>query len=116
MRLRYSDKVNIQLKIPSTIPDQKVPPLLFTSLLENAFKHGISYKKDSFINITLSFSARQLIFMIENSNHARHNKEEGSGIGIKNTRKRLDLMYKENYKLDIVDLEDIYRATLTVPL
>ena len=51
MRLRFSDKVKINVEIPSEIPDKSIPPLLFTSLLENAFKHGISYNKESFINI-----------------------------------------------------------------
>jgi sensor histidine kinase YesM len=43
MWLRYSDEVKITLKVPEKLPDKSIPPLLFISLLDNAFKHGISY-------------------------------------------------------------------------
>lgn len=67
MRLRFSEKVKITVTIPTIVPDKTIPPLLFTSLLENAFKHGISYKSESFINLNLSFTDTSLIFNIENS-------------------------------------------------
>lgn len=116
MRLRFSDKVKINVEIPSVIPEKTIPPLLFTSLLENAFKHGISYKSDSFINIHLSFADDKLTFEIENSNHLKVINEEASGIGIENTKKRLNLLFKNNYNLTISDTEKIYCVTLTIPL
>ncbi|MBD0777889.1 histidine kinase [Maribacter sp. ANRC-HE7] len=115
MRLRFSDKVVIEVDIPNVIPDKSIPPLLFTSLLENAFKHGISYNKDSFIHITMSFTDDQLNFRIENSNHSKK-AEEPSGIGIENIKKRLDLIYNKTYSLDIVDVGGKYSVTLNIPL
>ena len=115
MRLRFSEKVKITFEIPSEIPDKKIPPLLFTSLLENAFKHGISYKEASFINISLSFSEGKLHFEIENSNHKK-TSEDASGIGIENTKKRLALLFKDNFDFNISETNDIYKVNLSIPL
>lgn len=115
MRLRFTDKVVIDVDIPTVIPDKSIPPLLFTSLLENAFKHGISYDKESFIHVEISFTENQLTFGIENSNHSK--KADGhSGIGIENIRKRLDLLYDKAYSLDIVDDGGRFMVTLKIPL
>lgn len=115
MRLRFSDKVKINVEIPSETPEKSIPPLLFTSLLENAFKHGISYKSTSFINVSLSFSENNLNFEIENSNHPK-NSDEASGIGIENTKKRLNLLYKDNFDFTISETPDIYKVNLNIPL
>lgn len=115
MRLRFTDKVNIDIDIPEEIPDKSIPPLLFTSLLENAFKHGISYSHTSFIKIMMSFTENQLNFKIENSNHKK-DTDLASGIGIENTRKRLDLLYKNEYELSISDTKEKYIANLNIPL
>ena len=115
MRLRFTDKVTIDVDIPKEMPDVSIPPLLFTSLLENAFKHGISYNHPSFIKITLSFTENKLNFSVENSNHPKKT-EAASGIGIENTRKRLDLLYKEEYDLAISDTGEKYAVNLNIPL
>jgi len=115
MRLRFTDKVNIEVDIPDDIPDKSIPPLLFTSLLENAFKHGISYNQTSFVKIVMSFSENRLNFTIENSNHPR-DTEASSGIGIENTKKRLSLLYKDNFDLEILGEKEIYKVNLNIPL
>ncbi len=81
MKLRYSDKVKITLDLPDQLPDKSIPPLLFTSFVENAFKHGISYQHSSFINITFSIDDDQLNFEVRNSNPGLTKKDEPSGIG-----------------------------------
>jgi LytS/YehU family sensor histidine kinase len=115
MKLRFSNKVKIKVDIPSEIPDKSIPPLLFTSLLENAFKHGISYNKNSFITILMSFSEDKLQFEIENSNHKKIT-EEASGIGIENTKKRLALIFKNNFDFTISETKEIYKVNLNIPL
>lgn len=115
MKLRFSNKVKINIEIPSEIPDKLIPPLLFTSLLENAFKHGISYNKESFINILMSFTENQVHFSIENSNHPKK-EEEASGIGIENTKKRLALLFKDNFDFNISETNEIYKVKLNIPL
>ncbi|MEM7483840.1 MAG: histidine kinase [Bacteroidota bacterium] len=115
MRLRFSDKVKIEVDIPNEIPDKSIPPLLFTSLLENAFKHGISYNNLSFIKIAMLFPEDRLSFRVENSNHSKKT-EAPSGIGIENTRKRLDILYKKEYDLNISDDGETYTINLNIPL
>lgn len=116
MRLRFNEKVKISLSMPQSIPDKKLPPFLFISLIENAFKHGISYKDKSYIIVDLALRENQLVLMVKNSKNDSKSSEEFSGIGVENTRKRLELIYGNNYHLDIVNDINEFRVNLTIPL
>ncbi len=116
MKLRFSEKVRITLNLPTVVPDASLAPFLFTSFIENAFKHGISYKNDSFIIIDLIPGQERLLFTVKNSKNDNKKIVEFSGIGIENTRKRLDLLYGEKYHLDIIDNEDLFTVNLSVPI
>ena len=119
MKLRFTEKVKVSLEIHSDDPGISIPPLLFTSLLENAFKYGVSYKEKSFIDISLSTGTDKLTFDISNSIIAGKNKlqdRENSGIGLENTRKRLDLLYGKGYQMDVTDTGGIFRVTLILPI
>ncbi|MEI8006840.1 MAG: histidine kinase [Bacteroidota bacterium] len=116
MKLRFSEKVRITLNMPTVVPDASLPPFLFTSFIENAFKHGISYKNESFITIDLIPGQERLLFTVKNSKNDNRQIVEFSGIGIENTRKRLDLLYGDKYHLDIIDNEDLFTVNLSVPL
>jgi LytS/YehU family sensor histidine kinase len=114
MKLRFSDKVKIEVKIPQEIPPLRVHPMLFISLLENAFKHGISYKNESFIHIEWVFTPSSILFEISNSKHPNNVKEEVSGIGVENTRKRLELLYSNRYRMNIEETDTVYTVSLTL--
>lgn len=116
MKLRFNERVTISLKLPDVIPDKNIPPFIFTSLIENAFKHGISYKEKSFINIDLSTSGGRLLLVIENSKSEKYQEKEFSGIGLENTQKRLALLYGSNFQLDITDKKDNFIVNLSIPL
>ena len=116
MRLRYSDKIEIQLRIPPQLPDKLIPPLLFTSFVENAFKHGISYQKSMFIHISFQYSDDGLHFHVRNSHTGAKSEAGHAGIGIVNSKKRLDLLYGDEYTLDIEDKEDEFIVNLTIPV
>lgn len=115
MRLRYPDKVAITFDAPSAVPDLLLPPLLLIIFVENAFKHGISYCNDSFINISFRIEDGRLVFKCRNSKNMNMNCEKG-GLGLVNVRKRLDLLFAQNYRLDITDGADVYEVTLSLPL
>ena len=115
MRMRYPEKVAINLNIPSSIPDQQVPPLIFISFAENAFKHGVSYKQESKIDIAITVSDKEVAFSCANNKVAASDAPEKGGIGIENTLKRLDIIYGKNYSLNITDTEEDYRVNLSVP-
>lgn len=116
MRLRFSQNVNITLDIPEVLPNKTIPPLLFTSLLENAFKHGITYGKASFIHISVLFSENTMVFKVVNSKVEKENKQQSSGIGIINLKKRLDILYNDSQNLDILDGEKEFTVTLNLPI
>jgi two-component sensor histidine kinase len=116
MKLRFNDKVKIVLNLPTIIPERTIPPFLFTSLIENAFKHGVSYREDSFIDIDLMTDDERLILIIKNSKKETGMDKDFSGIGIENTRKRLHLLYGTNYQLDIIDNKDLFTVSLSIPL
>ncbi|WP_430814052.1 response regulator [Carboxylicivirga sp. RSCT41] len=116
MRLRFEGKVDIQLNIQEALPACSIPPLLFTSLLENAFKHGIGIDKTSFIHIDIKAEENNFLFEIKNlipDQSTSANKQ--AGIGIVNTRKRLDLLYRDKYELKITERDNVYTARLKVP-
>lgn len=115
MRLRYSDKVDIRTDRDEILPDALIAPLITITYVENAFKHGVSYQHRSFIHITTHVADGRLLFTCENSKHKESTEEHG-GVGLANTRKRLDLIYGNDYTLDINDREDTYFVRLDIPL
>lgn len=115
MQLRYTDKVKITVDVPEEAPDVTIPPLMLISFIENAFKHGISYQHDSFIDIKLELKDNNLLFTCRNSKAEMPNQEKG-GVGLANVKQRLDLLYDKNYTLQIKDEADIYIVELKLPL
>ena len=115
MQLRYTDKVRIQLDLPTEVPDRQIPPLILITFIENAFKHGVSYQHESFIEVRMAVEGDSLIFECRNSKAEVPNEEKG-GVGLSNVRKRLDLLYEQNYTLSIHDEPQVYTVELTLPL
>ena len=115
MKLRYTDRVAINLNLPKNVPNSEVPPLVFITFVENAFKHGVSYQQQSFIDISVSIEDNKLHFSCRNSRIAQDEDKHG-GVGLQNVRKRLDLIYGKHYQLDIKDEADAYSVDLTLQL
>jgi len=116
MKLRYTENINITLNIPDRIPEKRIPPLLFTALIENAFKHGISYKTRSFIMIDFVIDENRLVLMVKNSIGNSEKQDSPSGIGIENTRNRLELLYGKTYHLDILNDGKEFNVNLSIPI
>lgn len=116
MKLRFLDEVEIKLNLPKAPPDIFIPTLLFTNILENAFKYGISYEQKSFVHINLYIHKNELEFTIQNSVHKKLRSVENTGIGIENTEKRLSLLYHDNYVFTHTEHENVYIATIKTPI
>ena len=121
MSLRYTDKVKISVDLP-TAPAVMVPPLLFVTFVENAFKHGVSYQQQSFVEVsaaiidgTLSFHCRNSK-KTESSERNMENEEKEGGVGLRNVRERLNIIYDSRYTLDISDTPSTYAVELVIPL
>lgn len=120
MRIRVSENVNIEthfnIKENSQTP---VAPLIFISLIENAFKHGISPTKQSFIKINIEENENNIECTIQNSNHPKSNTDKsGSGIGLEQVGKRLSLLYpgKHEWKCWLSDNDKVYNSVITLKL
>lgn len=117
MRLRYTRKVHINVDVPPQLPELKLPPLMLIIFVENAFKHGISYREESFIDIKLRVENKRLLFCCCNSKPTQVQRtNEKGGMGLQNVRQRLELLYDDDYTLDISDGEKTYEVKLDIPM
>lgn len=116
MKLRYTDKVTITVHRPDELPDAEIPPLVFITFVENAFKHGVSYQRDSFIDIAIEIVQRQLLFTCRNSRIPQTEEDNKGGVGLQNVKQRLELLYGKKYSLRINDTPEEYNILLTLPL
>ena len=115
MQLRYTEKVKITLDLPQETPDRQLPPLILITFIENAFKHGVSYQRESFIEVKMKVVDDRLQFTCRNSKADVPNQEKG-GVGLANVRKRLNLLFEHQYTLQIDDTPDVYSVELVIPL
>ena len=117
MKLRCSEKTKVNSTFNVQRSTLEIAPLLFISLIENAFKHGVSSNRDSRIDIGLTADEQQLIFTCDNTNYPKTDSDRsGSGIGLENTRRRLDLIYKERYTWEQTLEDNIYKVKITIKL
>ncbi len=101
MQLRLSDKAVVNFQKPEPLKDIAIAPMLFLPFVENAFKHGVSALQASEIYISLQQEEGQLHLKVRNPIFTRQGlvAEESNGIGLVNTRRRLDLLYPDKYSL-----------------
>lgn len=98
MRIRLPRHVRVFVSLPDTPSSTRIAPLLFISLVENAFKHGVSYEKPSYITIDIHEMEDQLLCSIKNSSFPKSDSDRsGSGIGLQNLSKRLEMIYPGRY-------------------
>ena len=118
MRIRMSNSVNVQFQTTIANPQQAVAPMLFISLVENAFKHGVSPSEPSFINISIESTDDQIICDIKNSNHPKAASDHsGHGIGLEQVQRRLDLSYPDHYEWQYGPTADgIYQSRIVINL
>jgi len=116
MQLRINNKVELKVDFPEVLEPIPVHPLLFIPFIENAFKHGISYREPSFIHIKMQINNGILWFTCENSINTQSESlvSSGSGIGLENIKKRLALLYPGKYTLDISHTDRQYNVSLKI--
>lgn len=118
MKLRLAGNVEIEENV--SLPDPcyaRVAPMIFISLVENAFKHGVSSTERSYIRINLSADDEKIVCHIVNSNHPKTGQDRsGHGIGLTNVRRRLELSYSGRYewKVDVNNDKNEYSSKITI--
>ena len=116
IRLHKQVKLDVEFKIAPDSSTQ-VAPLLFISLVENAFKHSMSAGEASFIFIYLEDNPTkgEVTICVRNSNNAKTDRDKsGSGIGLNQIQQRLDLQYPSSYSWDVSDQPAVYSSILTL--
>ena len=98
MKLRLPDSIKVTFDVHATKPDITIAPMIFISLVENAFKHGVSPTEPSFIDIMIEADDDNIICDIRNSNYPKTASDHsGHGIGLQQIQRRLELAYYEHY-------------------
>ncbi|MEL7119495.1 MAG: histidine kinase [Bacteroidota bacterium] len=118
-KMRLPKSEHIKVFYDQEVYDQniEVSPMLFIPLIENAFKHGISFSKASLIEVAICQKRTAEIFLtVKNTNHAKSNpvNDQNRGIGLQNLRKRLELLYPDHSDLSLEEDNIYFKATLTL--
>ena len=116
MKLRCNEMTTVNSQWSIVNGQSEVVPLLFISLIENAFKHGMNSNAPATINISLKQQDGTLVFHCDNTNNPKPTKDRsGSGIGLENTRRRLDLLYPGRYQWEqTITPDNIYHVKITL--
>lgn len=118
MKLRIGSKTRLSVNFPADYKDLMIPHLLFVSLIENAFKYGISVQEESYVNISLGCGENTINFKCENG-LPESNKGtifNSSGIGLENLKKRLGLLFPDRHILDINKTKNKFDVNIIIQL
>lgn len=118
MKLRCNEMTKVSSEFIVHSSQLEIAPLLFISLIENAFKHGMNSNAPATIDIRLEQKDDMLVFNCDNTNNPKPTKDRsGSGIGLENTRRRLDLLYPGRYTWEqTITPENIYHVKISIRL
>ena len=114
-KIRFSNKAFIDFKVAGEVEYQQIVPLLLIAFIENAFKHGVANNPLTPIRLLIDLEELHLHFYMQNKKH-NNNRDASGGIGLSNVKRRLDLLYKGKYNLDIRDEADTYTVELSLVL
>jgi len=118
MQLRVDKSIAVNLELPEKFNNVNLPPLLFIPFIENAFKHGVSYREPSALSFKLVQNNEFLEFTAVNtisSFRSNSPSDHQGGFGLENIQKRLDIIYGDRHKLDIEKTDHEFRIKLIIP-
>lgn len=113
-KMRFNDTLNISFITNNISEDLKIAPMLLLPFIENSFKHGTIKHRQLNININLRCDGQTIHFDIENT--SSKTETTSKGIGLENIKKRLDLLYNNDYTLKVEDENNIFKVTLKLNL
>lgn len=117
MKLRAPEKTSVTYNFPKITEDIEVAPLLFISLVENAFKHGISASEGSHLSFEMTLEDHTIVFKTTNPNTPKTDTDKsGSGIGLVNLEKRLSILYPHKHELSTKTYDNLFVSTLSLQL
>ncbi|MBB5635719.1 sensor histidine kinase YesM [Pedobacter cryoconitis] len=114
-KLRFKNGAAVEMTLNGEIDDQQIIPLILISFVENAFKHGVANDPNDPIRINIIANQKILHFSITNKK-SNGNKDQVGGVGLNNVERRLQLLYPERYKLNIVNSATHYTSELMLDI
>lgn len=117
--LRFGDDVSITFNPPESTGGYRIEPMLLAPFVENAFKHGVGLVENPQINIMLNVNTTTgwLDFKVMNTIAPQQDsKDKDSGIGLVNVRRRLELLYRDKFSLDVMKAESVFVVDLKIQL
>jgi len=116
-RLRLDRSVKVEYYSPEDIPVLQIAPMLLIPFVENAFKHGVNSEQKSHIKIELTIHKNEFqLSVVNNKVSVQKNISERSGLGIENTKHRLNLIYPSKHLLVINETEKQFLVSLYINL
>lgn len=120
-RIRYGQRLEIAFDVRGAVEGQMIAPMMILPFVENSFKHGVSEElHQSWVSIDLTIKNENLTLKVENSKSKNGGHEDRfdykQGIGLKNVQRRLDLLYTNQYDLNVLDSEESYLVVLKLNL
>ncbi|MDQ6814552.1 MAG: histidine kinase, partial [Bacteroidota bacterium] len=114
-KVRLTDKVTIEFNVEGNTEEKQIAPLILIAFVENAFKYGVSTKDTSKILFEIKTDADSINFKAENNSLTPDKgNEDNTGIGIKNTRRRLELLYPNRQELSVKEENKKFIVNLTL--
>jgi two-component system, LytTR family, sensor kinase len=116
MKLRMTNKIVLTVNFPEKYEDRSIPPLIYIPFIENAFKHGVSNREKSFIDINMTTEKDAILFSCANSLFKTREESDPSqsGIGLENVTKRLNLLFPGKHEIKINKTEKEFEVLLQI--
>ena len=117
LRISKKDHFKLEVDVDESCSGE-ITPMMLIPFVENAFKHGISFQKPSWVKIKLTCKGSEVHLNVKNSVHKHEADPEmgKSGIGLENVRKRLAILYPEKHLFQIYETEESFEANLKITL
>jgi LytS/YehU family sensor histidine kinase len=117
-RLRFEDDVQIDFEVNGQISTQMIEPMLLIPFVENAFKHGVGMIESPLIDIKVICDEKSLVYRVKNkiAPETPEHKDRSSGIGLKNVRRRLELLYPDTHEFSVQQMEGWFEIALKLKL
>ena len=114
-KMRYGDKLDVDIRVTGTVNERKIAPLILLPFVENCFKHGASEElQQSWVKLSIDIQSHVTIIKVENNKANGNDVKKKEGIGIRNVKRRLDLLYSTKHELKIINGEETFLVILTI--
>jgi LytS/YehU family sensor histidine kinase len=115
-RMRYEERLRVHFDVPAGLEREPVPPMVLQTLVENAVRHGIApLLEGGDLHVRVQRGPEGLALIVRNTGHYEPGKVKGNGIGLRNTRKRLEMLYGGKARLTITDHDGQVESRVELP-